>query len=155
MKTVPERKKIRLSNYDYSSSGVYFITICTQNKTPYFRKTDFANSLFPLSHYGEIIDTLINEIPDHYSNVTVGTYSILPDHIHMLLIISEPSGKNISTIINQFKGIATKRIRNVSSSTVKIWQKSFFEHIIRNELDYQEKWNYIEGNVQKWINRHK
>lgn len=90
-KTLPKRKDIRLKNYDYSSSGVYFLTICTSERRNYFwanvgatigRPQDIA-----LSEYGNIVDKAINNIPYVYPALDVDHYVIMPDHIHLLLIV--------------------------------------------------------------------
>ena len=156
MKNLPERKKIRLKEYDYSQNGAYFITICTQNKECILSSipTIEAEDIRPiLSEYGNIVDTAIKEIEKHYNDITVDNYVIMPNHIHLILVISVPdSGRIISAptvmrVIGQMKRIVSKQIG------FSIWQKSFIEHIIRDEDDYIRRYKYIENNPYRWLEK--
>ena len=159
----PERKPNRLKNYDYSNPGAYFITICTCNREEILWQTVGANNVRPLpfdenlSEYGQIVNKYIKYIHEKYKNVSVEKYVIMPNHIHMILMISgNKDGRTmdgrtmfaptttVSQIIKQFKGAVTKEIG------FSIWQKSFYDHIIRNGNDYENIWEYIESNPQNW-----
>ena len=159
MNELPKRKQIRLKNYDYSQNGFYFITICTHNKQKIFWNEncfDFpvgADIIRPLlSDYGKIAGKAINEIPIHYPNIKIEQYIIMPDHIHMILEISnaEHNGRIISAPtalsrrIGQMKRFVSKEIG------FPIWQKSYYEHIIRNERDYTETLEYSVNNPLKY-----
>lgn len=151
-KELPKRKPNRLNNFDYSQNGAYFVTICAKNKEHIFGAVGASTarpSRVILSEYGKITDQAIKSITKFYPNVIVDKYVIMPNHIHMILIIQNESGRamlvpTISTVIAQMKGYISKRIGN------SIWQKSFYDHIIRNEQDYLEIWQYIENNPEKW-----
>ena len=162
-KELPKRKRNRLCYYDYSSGGIYFITICTQNRKNIFwtkKQPDFVGEdiILPseninLSAYGKIVNNVINDIPNHYANVEILQYVIMPNHIHILLylpyndgrIISSPTvNKPIFTIIGQMKREISKRIG------IPIWQRSFHDHIVRNKTDYEEISKYIYENPIKW-----
>lgn len=153
-KTLPKRKDIRLKNYDYSSSGVYFLTICTSERRNYFwanvgatigRPQDIA-----LSEYGNIVDKAINNIPYVYPALDVDHYVIMPDHIHLLLIVcADECGRpmvapTMARVVQQLKGYITKRIGH------SIWQKLFIDHVIRNREDYEEHVKYIYDNPIRW-----
>ena len=151
----PKRKKIRLKEYDYSSAGAYFITVCVKDRRRIFWDFVGADIIRPkninLSKYGLIVEKAIRNIPDHYENVSVDKFSIMPDHIHLL--ISSTDGRMISAptmsrVIGQMKRWVTKE------SKISFWQKSYFDHIIRNENDYTEIWEYIEHNPRVWIEKH-
>jgi REP element-mobilizing transposase RayT len=151
---LPKRKNNRLNNFDYSQPGVYFITICVKN-----RKTILSNIIvganivrpkeIHLTKYGEIVETAIKNIPQHYPSIRIDNYVIMPDHIHLLLQIN--TNKNgrpmvaptVDRIIKQTKGYITKQIG------FSIWQKSFYDHIVRGNNDYKEIWEYIENNPLK------
>ena len=154
MTELSKRKPNRLPNFDYSTPGAYFITVCTKN-----RKCILWNSVgasiarphnIPLSAYGKIVNQAICNIPLHYPAVTVDNYTIMPNHIHLLLQINtDADGRpmvapTISTIVQQMKGIVTKQVGE------SIWQKLFHDHIIRGEKDYLKIWEYIENNPAKW-----
>ena len=128
------RKYIRLKNYDYSSNGLYFITICAQNRNHFFSE--------------------ITEDPQCVGEADV----IMPDHIHMILFISDYETENggrpgaasptksVNQIINGLKTISTKQIG------FSVWQRSFHDHIIRNEREFLEICNYIDNNPINWVN---
>lgn len=151
---LPKRKNIRLKRYDYSSLGVYFITICAKDRKALFWNnvgtTSGRPQKYELSKYGKLVDNAILEIEQHYSNIKIDKYVIMPNHIHMLLSIDEDVygrpvvSPTISRIINQMKGYVSKQVGR------SIWQKSFIDHIIRNEKDYIEHYTYIEDNPIKW-----
>ena len=149
-----KRKKNRLSNYDYDSCGAYFLTICTSKRENYFWDNVGATIGRPqdikLSPCGKIVDEAIRNIPITYSSVLLEQYVIMPDHIHLLLRIGcDEYGRpmvapTMSRIIQQMKGYVTKRIGK------SIWQKLFFDHVIRNQRDYEEHVRYIYENPIRW-----
>ncbi len=98
---------------------------------------------------GKKVEEAINEIPVHYPNVCVEKYVIMPNHIHLLLMIDTLPGRSViaptvSTVIRHMKGFTTRKIG------CRIFQKSFHDHIIRKESDYQMIWQYIDTNPIRW-----
>lgn len=153
---LPKRKNIRLNDYNYSSNGAYFITICTKNKENLLWKNVGANCVrpldqLPLSKIGIVLENEIYKLNTVYENIKVDKYQIMPNHIHLIIFIYEDSNgrtqfaPTISRIIKQFKGSITKQIG------FSIWQKSFYDRIIRNEKEYQSVWNYIHNNPLKYL----
>lgn len=150
---LPKRKQMRLKEFNYNTAGAYFITFCVKDRQPILSETTVgANSVRPkLTKYGEIVDTAINEIPKIYNGISVDNYVIMPDHVHLLLqILSSDDGRTvfaptIGQVIKQTKGYVTKQVG------FSFWQKSFHDHVIRNENDYKEIWEYIENNPTKLI----
>lgn len=150
-----KRKRIRLKDYDYSNAGVYFVTVCIKDRKSLLwdnvGATTGRQKQMRLSKYGKIVDDAIRKIPNYYPDIKIDNYVVMPDHIHLLLSIEgDVSGRpvvapTISTVINQMKGYVSKQIG------YSIWQKSFVDHIIRNEKDYIEHFNYIENNPYKEI----
>ena len=151
--TFTKRKPTRLNGYDYSTPGAYFITICAKYRKQLLSKIvgDDAR-IVPqnnLSKIGLICERYINNINIKYENATVDKYVIMPNHIHLIIFLhgtmraSSPT-KNIETIIRSFKTMVTKEIGN------SIWQRSYHDHIIRGEKDYQKIWEYIDTNPIKW-----
>ena len=151
---LPKRKPNRLTEYDYSQPGAYFITICTKNKKKLFWENVGASIARPekpqLSFYGNVVQEAILNIPKIYPTISVDNYVVMPNHIHLLLQIhTDDSGRamlapTISKVVQQMKGYVTKQLG------ASIWQKLFHDHVIRGEMDYLEIWNYIEGNPSKW-----
>lgn len=148
---LPVRKPIRIPDYDYAQCNLYFLTICTANRQPLlWARTQIKNQKIPLSAAGQTVKSCVEEIPQRYEAVSVETYCIMPDHVHLLLAITADSGgrpmaaPTVSRLINQFKGAVSKMLGH------PIWQKSFYDHIIRNDADYAACWQYIENNPLKY-----
>ena len=158
-----QRKPNRLKNYDYSRFGTYFITICTQNRVPILSNIvvgdgdlDIPSTHIQLSDVGKIVDAYIQKISHQYPHINVDQYIIMPDHIHMILTITQQANNTtISTVIGWFKYQTTKQI-NILYDTLgqRIWQRSYHDHIVRNEQDYQNIAQYIQNNPLKWANKH-
>lgn len=147
---LPMRKKLRLEGYDYSSGGAYFVTICTNNRKHIFWDVG-ANCVrphepIPLSPIGRLIDDEIQKLNSVYENVFVDKYCIMPDHIHMILMIETDESRRtqfaptISRVIKQFKGAISKQVG------YSFWQKGFVDRIIRDDKMYQGIWKYIDEN---------
>lgn len=102
MEEFVKRKSNRLSNYDYSQNGAYFITICTYNRK-----------------------CILSELPLQKTHLTV------------------------SNIVGYLKMNSAKEIYKINKD-IKVWQRSYYDHIVRNDVDYEEIWNYIENNSLKW-----
>ena len=139
MQQYPQRKWARIKNYDYSDSGYYFITICTKDRKCFLSNlmpdADGGVSLL-LTEYGKAAETYIRSISG------IDKYVIMPNHIHM--IIYKTNHKPISSDVRSFKGLVTKKIGK------SIWQDYYYDHVIRDESDYQIKWKYIDENPMKW-----
>ena len=152
----PRRKINRVKDYDYSQPGAYFVTICTANREKILWEPVGADIIrldrLPLSAEGEIVRQGISQIDTHYNNVSVDKYCIMPDHVHILISMTSGdrrmiSAPTLSTVVGSMKRWTSRQIAR------PIWQKSFYEHIIRNQRDYDEIWNYIENNPLKYIAR--
>ena len=151
---LPKRKQNRLTEYDYSTPNAYFITICTKDRKNLFWKSVGAAigrpENVPLTQLGATVQSSVEDIPNHYPAITVDHYAIMPNHIHLLLQIhTDADGRpmtasTIAMVVNQTKGVVSKK------AGFSVWQKGFYDHIIRNDKDYLEIWNYIEGNPGKW-----
>ena len=141
----PKRKKNRLENFSYSSENGYFLTLCTAKRKQMFWNED------GLSGLGLYLESCLLKIPEVYPNAVLDKYSIMPDHVHLILILQgEDCGcADVSQIIGQLKRLVSKR------AGASIWQKSYYDHVIRNESDYREIWKYIEGNPSTWREKHK
>lgn len=156
---LPVRKRNRLLKYDYASFGSYFITICTKDKKCLFwenerpcseKRTFYSPDDIHFSNFGEIVNDAINAIPEHYPNVELTQYVIMPNHIHLILSIpydgskSQVTSTSISVIVGHLKRAITCKIGE------SIWQRSFYDHIIRGEKDFEEISAYIYNNPLGW-----
>ena len=154
---LPIRKPTRLKNYDYSSEGAYFITICTHNRKNLFSNIvgqGLAPAEIQLSAFGKIANEEITDIEKRYKNIKFDKYVIMPNHIHAIIIIKNKSAgaspcPTLSDIICTFKSFTARKC-HILNPKQKIWQRSFHDHIIRGEQDYLKIWNYIDTNPQKW-----
>ena len=155
---LPKRKPTRLKEYDYSTPGAYFITICAHNKKHLFG--EIKNYKMNLNDIGNIINCEIIKIESRYHNIKIDKYVIMPNHIHMIICNLETEGINpfptkkndISNIIGKFKAGVSRIVGNafMHSEEKRIWQSSFHDHIIRDKEDYNKIWEYIDTNVAKW-----
>ena len=155
MTELPVRKPNRLAHFDYTRSGIYFITICVADEkyvlTRLFAQDDIYRPYrSELTGLGDAVYTSINAIHSHYDAVTCEKYVIMPDHLHLLLRIEQAGGRMISvpTVVGSLKRSVTCKLR------IAIWQKGFYDHVIRNEHDYLEHYQYIENNPVKWLIKH-
>ena len=156
-KQLPKRKSPRLKSFDYSTTGAYFITICTQNRKNILSTIVGEGSPLPkLSHYGEIADLWIQKLPEKYHEISVDCYVIMPNHIHLLLSVMKDDGRGdpsptVDTAMGWLKYQITKEINKLRGTPgEKLLQRSFFDHIIRNQDDYYEIYKYIYENPMRW-----
>ena len=141
-KNLPTRKKLRLQDYDYSKENFYFITICVKNKLQILG--EISKDIIKLTKEGHIVKQNINKINQFYKNIMIDEFVVMPNHIHILIIINYKNNITISTIIKHLKTNITRDIK------CSIWQKSFYEHIVRNEKEYFKIKEYIKNNVINW-----
>ena len=153
-----QRKHIRLPNYDYSSSGAYFITICAKDKQHLFSEIIMTETGTPqplLTPAGTIAKDQLLKLNDRYPHVSVAHYVIMPDHIHMILHlqshVDDPAPRaDLKAILCAYKSLTTRAIKQQYPQISAVFQTSFFEHVIRNRQDYEEKEQYIRNNPAKW-----
>ena len=161
---LPERKHPRLKDYDYSLNGAYFITICMQERKKMLSKISVGTPLpgcpqeakLELLYCGQIADKYIRQMDAFYDYLSVEKYIIMPDHIHFLLMLNGHPGRGVptgkeerSSVIARFVG-TFKRFCNREYGK-NIWQSRYYDHVIRNQRDYDEIWQYIESNPLKWL----
>lgn len=159
MKTVSKgsarRKSARLKGFDYRTPGVYFVTICTQNKRCILSKISVGAGLAPpenrLTKYGQIAKEQILLLTARFPSVRVEKFVIMPNHVHLLLQILSCTGgasptPTLSDVVRVFKS-QTTRLCEIGPN---LFQRSFHDHIVRNERDGQRIWQYIETNPINW-----
>lgn len=138
------RKPTRIPEYDYSKCNYYFITMCSYEKKCIFGKPG------DLNHNGKIVETHIKNLESYYKSLKVDNYVVMPNHVHMILILEDQEeNPNISSVVGAFKTGVTKAIRMIEPNK-KVWQRSFHDHIIRNQKSYERIWMYIEDNPRRW-----
>ena len=175
---IHHRRSIRLQNYDYSSEGAYFVTICARNRENIF--TSFEGNvgaglapaqdqkIIPkLTNIGKIINKHWNSIPKEYENAEIDEFMIMPNHIHGIIIITSEktvsrkkraparSAPTLCDIIGAFKSkCANEYLKAIYSNGIndiaRIWQRNYHEHIIRNEKELYKIRKYIQDNPLNW-----
>jgi REP element-mobilizing transposase RayT len=160
-----ERKTNRLRNFDYSACGYYFVTICTKKRVEWFG--DIVSRKTKLNNYGIIAKKYWGEISKHYRNIFLDEFVVMPNHIHGIVVITKNIHINDSTvgteyysvptkygllskIIKSFKHVCTIEFRNTCNNYQFQWQRSFYDHIIRNEQSLFVIRQYIHNNPLKW-----
>lgn len=140
------RKPTRLPGYDYSADNYYFITICTHEKACIFGKPKELNAL------GEIAKAAFCNIETHFSTVQVDQCIVMPNHVHAIIQICGADSEksvNLSTVVGLYKSGVTREIRKLHPC-MQVWQRSFHDHVIRNQQEYENIWTYVHYNHQKW-----
>ena len=153
----PKRKHPRLKEFDYSENGCYFVTVCTKNRANVLSTVAVGRgALTPpsvrLSAWGRVAEKYILNIQNVYPHILVEKFVIMPNHIHLLLTISNPANggvraprpTSLSEIVRGFKSLTTREIGK------PIWQTSFYDHVVRTDRDDLQVWQYINNNPAKW-----
>ena len=128
------RNTLRLKDFDYKKEGAYFVTISCSEK----------NSFFEDNQIKQIVLKNIENLKNYFS-ITVNAYVVMPDHFHLIVTLQENNSYSLSRIIQALKSLITYDFR-LRGHNKRIWQRGFYEHIIRNEKDFLEKMNYILNN---------
>ena len=153
----PKRKQIRLSEYDYSTSGAYFVTICTEGRrcilSSVRRGDPGGRPAVEYTQYGEIAESCFAAVKELY-DISFDTYVIMPNHIHFICSLGVPRATTrvaptLGRVVGAYKSLAANGCRKAGLQG-KLWQRSYYEHIIRNEKDYREIREYIENNPAQW-----
>ena len=165
---LPSRKDLRLKNYDYGRDGAYFITICTNKKAYLFGEAiavgaDLVSAQMALNYAGRMIECVFLETVQSFAGMVVDKYVVMPNHFHCIIVVGRadtrfaPTGmKTVSDVVQAFKSKSTlEYIKGMKAGMLppfdkRIWQRNYYEHVIRDERDYQTKWQYIDENPMKW-----
>lgn len=161
---LPCRKSIRLKDYDYSSNGCYFVTICVQNKEKMFGEIVGATLCGRPNNPDKIIIKWLLELENKFKNTKIDEYIVMPNHIHFIVKITgdhtgstgDHTGSPLRDIVGWFKTMTTNEyIVGVKAGKFlpfkgRLWQRNYYEHIIRNYDDYINIAEYIQNNPLKW-----
>lgn len=167
MKYNPEkhhRRSIRLKGYDYSQVGAYFVTICAQNRACLFG--DIVGGEMRLNDTGKIVADSWRWLASQYDYVELDEWVVMPNHIHGIIVVNDrrgdsriaptrtaPTGKRkpIGRLIGAFKTVSTKHI-NIMRGTpgIPVWQRNYYEHIVRNDESLNRIREYIKNNPLQW-----
>ena len=165
---IHNRRSIRLKEYDYTQSGAYFVTVCTSQRECFFG--EIVGGEIHLNRRGEIVTECWHAISDHFPQVELDAFVVMPNHVHGIILINAgvgagvgaqhaaplrkkfyvPSG-SLGAIVRSFKSAVTKRINKMHGSPgMPIWQRNYYEHVIRNDKGWDTIRRYIESNPQNW-----
>ena len=166
--SLPRRKHPRLKRYDYSTPGAYFITICTQNRRcllSHIVGRGLAPAEIQYTPYGQIAKNQLLSLEQRYPSLKIGQYVIMPNHIHAILLLEDTAGAAVSPttmgtagaavsptimdIVCAYKSLTTRECKKVQPID-KLFQTSFYEHVIRGPEDYDEIAEYIVNNPKQW-----
>ena len=161
------RKSIRLKEFDYSQPGEYFATICTHDRRCFLGEV--IGEEMRLNENGKTVARCWADIPTHFSNVELDVFTAMPNHIHGIIVLTEPESvaaihesplpttqeqrrkMKLSKIVGRFKMITAKEINLLRGDSGKsVWQRNYYEHIVRNEKDLNNIREYITNNPLKW-----
>ncbi|SFV69852.1 hypothetical protein MNB_SV-14-1728 [hydrothermal vent metagenome] len=149
-----KRKQLRLGQYNYADSGLYFITICGQNRIKYFG--EIVNKELKLNQAGNMIEYLWLDIPKRFDSIELREYIIMPNHFHAIVEISPRSTVSLGEVVGAFKSLTTNEyIKGVKKSNwlafdKRLWQRNYYEHVIRDEVSHYFIAEYIQNNPLKW-----
>jgi REP element-mobilizing transposase RayT len=153
--TLHRRRSIRLKGYDYSSQGAYFVTLCAQNREHFFGHID--DGTLCLNDAGQMVERWYDEVGRKFPVVECGEMVVMPNHFHCIWHITKlDADTNIPTVVQWFKTMTTNEyIRGVkglgwSPFNKRLWQRNYFERIIRNEQAYENIRRYIQTNPERW-----
>jgi putative transposase len=151
----PRKRAPRLAGYDYSRNGAYFITICTQGRICYFG--NIADGDMIPNAAGDMLMTGWDELLNKYPMLALDAFVVMPNHVHgVLLLHASPSAPSLSQIVQWFKTMMTNAyLRGVKEEgwqpyVGKLWQRSFYDHIIRNKQSLATIRKYIVNNPITW-----
>jgi REP element-mobilizing transposase RayT len=161
------RRSVRLPAYDYGSMGAYFVTMCTHNRSCLFRTTH--DGTMRLSEWGHAVEDCWKSIPAHHRHVMLDAFVVMPNHIHGVLLLGDspapgaarraptpnafgpPMRGALSTVLRSFKSASTNDINRIRGTPgAPLWQRSYYEHVIRDEADLFTVRQYIQDNPARW-----
>ncbi len=162
---IHRRRSVRLRGYDYTREGAYFVTICTHNRIPLFG--EISEHEIRLNDAGRIAYRLWEQIPEHFDDVDTDEFIVMPNHIHGIIVItgsdvgathasplrgaSQSSKASLGTIVGSYKSAVSKRLNQYRGThTTPVWQRNYYEHVIRNEAALHDIRYYIIYNPAKW-----
>jgi len=146
----PRRRSLRLPGYDYSQAGAYFITACTQNRVMLFGEVIDCD--VRLSEMGTIVQQTWDDLPTHSHGIDLDAFIVMPNHVHGIIILADPSERRhaIPEIVRGFKTFSARGVNERAGKQGVLWQRGYYEHVIRNEKALDRIRAYITNNPARW-----
>lgn len=154
MDGLPKRKNIRLVNFDYSSRGYYFLTVVTRHRLELFGQID--NGQMMMNDAGRMVEDCYEMIAEEFPDVECMDQAVMPNHFHCLLRLTDKGVTHVAAVMRWWKSITTNRyIHGVKEQgwppfAQSLWQGRYYDHIIRDQRDFDMIRNYIQENPQRW-----
>lgn len=160
---IHHRRSIRLKDYDYSQSGAYFVTVCTKDKECLLGEINNGN--IKLNEAGKVAFTVWSELTNRYSSIELDEYIVMPNHFHGIVLFvgaglalpdthkagAASSAPTLGDIMRVFKSISAIKInRLIDRENRPLWQRNYYEHILRNEIELEKIREYIINNPLNW-----
>jgi REP element-mobilizing transposase RayT len=147
---IHHRRSIRLKGYNYTNSGIYFVTICCYQRQHLFGSVN--NGEMETNVIGQIVSNLWQKIPHHFLNVELDEFILMPDHLHGIIITSESTEKSsLANIVQNFKSVSSRKINRINKNYgMSIWQRNYYEKIVRTEQELENLRDYIQNNPANW-----
>lgn len=155
------RRSIRLRGYDYRQMGAYYVTLCTYQKYCWFG--EIVDGVMSPNTMGSIVEAIWNNLPSHFPFLELDAFVLMPNHLHGILVIADdrplsPSSNSLNgtvsgslgAIVQNLKSVSTRRTNRVTGNRGTIWQRNYYEHIIRTDRAYENIRRYIIENPQRW-----
>jgi REP element-mobilizing transposase RayT len=154
--SIPRRRILRLDGYDYSSEGLYFVTICTHRRSALFG--EILDGKMILNEAGEVADEVWRST-FHFFDYSE-SWIVMPNHLHGVVAITDivaggsrtaPTRKPLGRLVGAFKTASTKRINEIRGTPgAVIWQRNFYEHVVRDDRGFERILAYIQENPRRW-----
>ena len=145
------RKTVRLKEYDYTKEGMYFVTICIKNRE--YLLGEIIDADIILSEYGEIIKEELLKLSERFKDIEIYSYVIMPNHIHSIIENLGNNKNRLGNVLKTFKSVTSIRCNNINKTRgISIWQRNYYEHIVRNEKELYKILEYIKYNPLNWNN---
>jgi len=151
---IHRRRSIRLKEYDYSQAGMYFMTICAHKRACLFGEIE--KDAMVLNDAGKIVRATWNNLPEHYAHVALDELVIMPNHLHGIVVFDAlvgpaPARHGLSEIVRAFKTFSSRRINEIRGTRgASVWQRNYWERVIRNESELAHIREYIQNNPRQW-----
>ena len=157
--SMPSRKQMRLAEWNYSTEGIYFLTICAKERKAFFSQVVGCGILdapyVQLTKYGESVQRAMLYLSEHTPNICLEKWVIMPNHVHILVKVL-PDNSGASRMPRPTNGTIPKFVSALKRFTnkehhIQLWQNGYFDHIVRDEEDFLRIWRYIDNNPAVWL----
>ena len=146
---IRRRQSTRLRGYD-RQGGAYFVTLCTERRRLLFG--DVSNAEVQLNAIGQLVSSTWSALPDHYVGVGLDAFVVMPNHLHGLVVLSADAVISLPEVVHRFKSLTATRWRQMCrpAEESRLWQRNYYDHVVRNEIDLARIRQYIAENPARW-----